>query len=98
MPLTFETLLDEPPAGAAADAGRARRVGDVEAALGVLRRAPAPPMPRARRTRRRLDEPSECARRATRGVRLMTLGRRTLRADAVPVAAISVLQFLWGDF
>ena len=32
-----------------------------------------------------------------RGVRLMTLGNRTLRADAVPVAAISVLQFLWND-
>jgi len=31
------------------------------------------------------------------GVRLVTLGHRTLRADAVPVAAISVLQFLWGD-
>ena len=27
----------------------------------------------------------------------MSLGRRTLRADAAPVAAISVLQFLWGD-
>jgi 16S rRNA (uracil1498-N3)-methyltransferase len=32
-----------------------------------------------------------------RGVRLITLGQRTLRADAVPVAAISVLQFLWND-
>jgi 16S rRNA (uracil1498-N3)-methyltransferase len=32
-----------------------------------------------------------------RGARLMTLGDRTLRADAVPVAAISVLQFLWND-
>jgi 16S rRNA (uracil1498-N3)-methyltransferase len=32
-----------------------------------------------------------------RGVRLVTLGRRTLRADAAPVAAICVLQFLWGD-
>ena len=32
-----------------------------------------------------------------RGVRLVTLGHRTLRADAVSVAAISVLQFLWGD-
>jgi 16S rRNA (uracil1498-N3)-methyltransferase len=32
-----------------------------------------------------------------RGFRLVTLGHRTLRADAVPVAAISVLQFLWGD-
>jgi 16S rRNA U1498 N3-methylase RsmE len=27
----------------------------------------------------------------------MTLGPRTLRADAVSVAAISVLQFVWGD-
>jgi 16S rRNA (uracil1498-N3)-methyltransferase len=31
-------------------------------------------------------------------LRLITLGHRTLRADAVPVAAISVLQFLWGEF
>jgi len=29
------------------------------------------------------------------GARLMTLGGRTLRADAVPVAAISILHFLW---
>jgi 16S rRNA (uracil1498-N3)-methyltransferase len=39
----------------------------------------------------------ECATAAARGVRLVTLGQRTLRADAVPVAAISVLQYLWGD-
>jgi 16S rRNA (uracil1498-N3)-methyltransferase len=31
------------------------------------------------------------------GYRALTLGRRTLRADAVPVVAISVLQLLWGD-
>jgi 16S rRNA (uracil1498-N3)-methyltransferase len=30
-----------------------------------------------------------------RSVRLITLGDRTLRADAVSVAALSVLQFLW---
>jgi 16S rRNA (uracil1498-N3)-methyltransferase len=30
-------------------------------------------------------------------VKLVTLGGRTLRADAVPVAAISVLQFLWDE-
>jgi len=35
------------------------------------------------------------ARRA--GYRSVTLGRRTLRADAVPVVAISVLQYVWGD-
>ena len=39
----------------------------------------------------------EWGRARERGVRLVTLGDRTLRADAVPVAAISVLQFLWGD-
>jgi 16S rRNA (uracil1498-N3)-methyltransferase len=27
----------------------------------------------------------------------ISLGRRTLRADAVPVVAIGVLQFVWGD-
>jgi 16S rRNA (uracil1498-N3)-methyltransferase len=31
------------------------------------------------------------------GVRLITMGSRTLRADAVPVAAISVLQYVWGE-
>ena len=27
----------------------------------------------------------------------LTLGDRTLRADAAPIAAVAVLQFLWGD-
>ena len=27
----------------------------------------------------------------------ISLGRRTLRADAVPIVAIGLLQFLWGD-
>jgi 16S rRNA (uracil1498-N3)-methyltransferase len=27
----------------------------------------------------------------------ITLGRRTLRADAVPIVAVGVLQFVWGD-
>ena len=27
----------------------------------------------------------------------ITLGRRTLRSDAVPIVAIGILQFLWGD-
>lgn len=31
------------------------------------------------------------------GVELVTLGHRTLRADAVPIAAISILQFLWDS-
>ena len=42
-------------------------------------------------------EAQECEEAREHGARLVTLGRRTLRADAAPVAAISVLQFLWGD-
>jgi 16S rRNA (uracil1498-N3)-methyltransferase len=38
---------------------------------------------------------SEWAAASGRGARLVTLGHRTLRADAVPVAVISILQFLW---
>ena len=40
---------------------------------------------------------AELTRAATEGAELVTLGSRTLRADAVPVVAVSVLQFLWGD-
>jgi 16S rRNA (uracil1498-N3)-methyltransferase len=39
----------------------------------------------------------ECAAAERNGVQLVTLGHRTLRADAVPIAAISVLQFVWGE-
>ena len=39
----------------------------------------------------------EIAAARAHGVRLVTMGHRTLRADATPVAAISVLQFLFGD-
>jgi 16S rRNA (uracil1498-N3)-methyltransferase len=39
----------------------------------------------------------ELAAARSRGVRLVSMGQRTLRADAVPVAAISVLQYIWGD-
>ena len=38
---------------------------------------------------------SQSAAASGRGARLVTLGHRTLRADAVPVAVISILQFLW---
>jgi 16S rRNA (uracil1498-N3)-methyltransferase len=41
--------------------------------------------------------PEECAAARATGARLLTLGHRTLRADAAPIAAISVLQFLWED-
>jgi 16S rRNA (uracil1498-N3)-methyltransferase len=37
----------------------------------------------------------ECVLAKKSGVRLMTLGPRTLRADAVGLSALSILQFLW---
>ena len=39
----------------------------------------------------------ETARAVRLGFRPTTLGRRTLRADAVPAAALSVLHFVWED-
>jgi 16S rRNA (uracil1498-N3)-methyltransferase len=39
----------------------------------------------------------EWATAQARGVQLISLGHRTLRADAVPVAALSVLNFLWNS-
>jgi len=41
--------------------------------------------------------PEEVAMARGAGCRLVTLGQRTLRADAVPLIALGVLQFLWGD-
>jgi 16S rRNA (uracil1498-N3)-methyltransferase len=97
-PLTLESYLDEPAPEPAL------RLMLVEPAAGQ----PAEPLSALRR-----DHPpseaavligpeggwtaAECAAARERGVRLVTLGARTLRADAVPVAAVSVLQFLWGD-
>ena len=40
---------------------------------------------------------AEVARAIAAGYRPLTLGGRTLRADAVPVVALSVLQHRWGD-
>jgi len=96
VPLTLETFLGEPPAslrlmlvepGAGADVEQlspshaASSSGDAAVLIG----------PEGGWT-----EP-EWQSASVAGVRLVTLGHRTLRADAVPIAAISVLQFLWGD-
>jgi 16S rRNA (uracil1498-N3)-methyltransferase len=95
-PLTLETLLDDPPAALRLMLVEPSASADVEA-LSVLQHAPPPNDamvfvgPEGGWT-----EPEWSAARA-RGIRLVTLGARTLRADAVPIAAISVLQFIWGD-
>lgn len=40
---------------------------------------------------------AETAQARAAGVRLVSLGGRTLRADAVPIAALSILEFLWDQ-
>ena len=96
MPLTLETFLDEPPA-----ALRLMLVepgGDGGAhSLSAIRNDPPPSDALLLIGPEGGWAPEERAAAASRGVHLVTLGHRTLRADAVPVAAISVLQFLWGD-
>src|SRR5262245_57430892 len=96
MPLTLGSALDEPAASLRLMLVEPGAAAGVER-LSVLQTLPPP------RDASVLIGPEggwteeECATARHLGVRLVTLGHRTLRADAVAVAAISVLQFLWGD-
>ena len=92
-PLTFDTWLDEPPPDT--------RLMFVEPGFPGVE-----PLARLRSERTPSTaalvmgpeggwDPVECAAAKARGLRIVSLGGRTLRADAVPIAAISVLQFLW---
>lgn len=96
MPLSFESALDEPRAELMLMLVEPTAAAGAEP-LSALREARTPADaavfvgPEGGWT---LDETTAAA---ERGVRLITLGHRTLRADAVPIAAISVLQFLWKD-
>lgn len=96
MPLMLETALDEPavvrlmmvePAASA----------NVEP-IAVLQQAPVPSDAMLYVGPEGGWAAEEWSLAAAKGVRLVTLGPRTLRADAVPIAAISVLQFVWGEF
>ena len=94
MPLAFDTYLEEPQPALALMLVEPSAGADAES-LSALR-GQRPPHDAAVMVGPEggwVD--SELAAARTRGVRLVTLGHRTLRADAVPVAAISVLQFLW---
>ena len=95
-PLAFESYLEEPPA--------ARRLMFVEpsadtvaASLASLRGTPPPGDAEVIIGPEGGWAESEWTAARDRGATLVTLGPRTLRADAVPVAAISVLQFLWDE-
>ena len=92
-PLTFDHWLDEP----AAD----MRLMFVEPGidgvepLSAVRTAPVPATAALVVGPEGGWDATECVAARSRGLRLVSLGGRTLRADAVPIAALSVLQFLW---
>jgi 16S rRNA (uracil1498-N3)-methyltransferase len=96
LPLTLETVLDEPASALRLMLVEPNATSAVEP-LSAIQKLPPPADatlfigPEGGWT-----EQEWTAARA-HGIHLVMLGRRTLRADAVPVAAISVLQFLWGD-
>ena len=96
LPLGFEDFLDEPPASMRLMLVEPSASVHVDS-MGALRGEPAPNEAAVLVGPEGGWTEEECTGAAGRGVRLMTLGHRTLRADAVPVAAISVLQFLWND-
>ncbi len=95
-PLAFETLLAEPLPALAIMLVEPAAAAEVEP-IGILRRERTPPDAWVLVGPEGGWVEAEWTSARERGFRLITLGDRTLRADAVPVAAISVLQFLWGD-
>ncbi len=95
MPLMLETALDEPAALRLMMIEPGASV-DVEP-IAALQQAPVPPEATLYVGPEGGWAAEEWASAAAKGVRLVTLGPRTLRADAVPIAAISVLQFIWRD-
>ncbi len=94
-PPTLRLMLVEPGVGSAGSDGSGRSGGiDVEP-LSVLRAVPAPADVALLVGPEGGWDEGEAVLAKAAGVRLMSLGHRTLRADAVPVAALSVLHFLW---
>jgi 16S rRNA (uracil1498-N3)-methyltransferase len=93
-PLTFEDYLDEPaPVLRLMLVEPGARV-PVEP-IGVVRAEPTPSDAALLVGPEGGWDDTECAAAATRHVRLVCLGPRTLRADAVAIAALSILQFIW---
>lgn len=102
LPLTFENALAEPSPGISLmlvepGGAEARPDGVSVEPIGALRRDGVPGDavlwvgPEGG-----WDAEEQLLARAS-GLRLLSLGPRTLRADAVPVAAISILEFLWSE-
>lgn len=93
-PLMLEDYLEEPAPGLSLMLVEPGAGADAET-FAPLRKEPTPPDAALLVGPEGGWMTAEWTAARARGVRLVTLGHRTLRADAVPVAAISVLQFLW---
>jgi 16S rRNA (uracil1498-N3)-methyltransferase len=93
-PLSFESHLEEPFGGLRLMLVEPTAQAEVEP-ISVLKREPPPADvsiwigPEGGWDEREWKSAHE------RGIRLISLGQRTLRADAVPVAIVSILSFLW---
>jgi 16S rRNA (uracil1498-N3)-methyltransferase len=96
MPLTLDTALDEPAAGLRLMLVEPSASVSVEP-MSALRQAPVPADATLYVGPEGGWAADECSAAVAKGVCLISLGPRTLRADAVAVAAISVLNFLWED-
>jgi len=96
MPLALESYLGDPPQALRIMLVEPSAAGDAES-LSALQAEPIPPDAALIVGPEGGWSETECAAARTAGVRLVTLGHRTLRADAVAIAAVSVLQFLWKD-
>jgi 16S rRNA (uracil1498-N3)-methyltransferase len=94
LPLTFETYLDEPPASVRLMLIEPDASAPTEP-ITALRSEPAPTEAALLVGPEGGWDEREWTAAQSRGMRLISLGRRTLRADAVPIAALSVLQCLW---
>jgi len=93
-PLTLETYLDEPVPATRLMFVEPNAHADVET-LAALRREPVPADAAIWVGPEGGWDEHEWSLARERGARLMSLGQRTLRADAVAVAVMSVLSFLW---
>jgi 16S rRNA (uracil1498-N3)-methyltransferase len=93
-PFSFENYLDEPAAALRLMLIEPEAHADVEP-LSTLRKESIPADASVWIGPEGGWDIHEWTAARDRGVRLVSLGQRTLRADAVPVAVISVLSFLW---
>jgi len=96
VPLTLEVALAEPAAALRMMLVEPTAGANVEP-ISILQREPAPSDATVLVGPEGGWAAEECAAASAHAVRLISLGPRTLRADAVPIAAISVLQFVWGE-